>query len=116
MEENPETKYINAIGRSENRMVDDDEEHRFETAGVDFDREYKPSTAALPQQKFEFSVKSWMTPLIQAPGVIPQIILSLCTVSIATCNKLFENTMPFMGTRTNLEFWEPSIQKISLGS
>jgi hypothetical protein len=54
MEENPETKSINAIGRSENRMVDDDEEHRFETAGVDFDREYKPSTAAPPQQNSGF--------------------------------------------------------------
>jgi hypothetical protein len=38
----------------ENRMVDDDEEHRFETAGVDFDREYKPSTAAPPQQNLGF--------------------------------------------------------------
>ncbi len=38
-----------------------------------------------------------MTPLIQAPRVIPQIILSLCTVSIATCNKLFENMTLFNG-------------------
>ena len=38
-----------------------------------------------------------MTPLIQAPSVIPQIILSLCTVSIATCNKLFENMTLFNG-------------------
>ncbi len=38
-----------------------------------------------------------MTPLIQAPSVVPQLILSLCTVSIATCNKLFENMMPFYG-------------------
>jgi hypothetical protein len=38
-----------------------------------------------------------MTPLIQAPSVIPQIILSLCTMSIATCNKLFENMMLFNG-------------------
>jgi hypothetical protein len=38
-----------------------------------------------------------MTPLIQAPSVIPQLILSLWTVSIATCNKLFENMMPFYG-------------------
>jgi hypothetical protein len=45
-----------------------------------------------------------MTSLIQAQSVIPQIILSLSTVSIATCNKLFENMTPFMGTRTNLEF------------
>jgi RNase H-like domain found in reverse transcriptase len=38
-----------------------------------------------------------MTPLIQAPSVIPQIILSLCTVLIATCNKLFENMTLFNG-------------------
>jgi len=40
-----------------------------------------------------------MTPLIQAPSVIPQLILSLCTVSIATCNKLFENMTPFYGDK-----------------
>ncbi len=38
-----------------------------------------------------------MTPLIQALSVIPQLILSVCTVSIATCNKLFENMPPFYG-------------------
>jgi hypothetical protein len=38
-----------------------------------------------------------MTPLIQAPSVIPQLILSLCTVSIATCNELFENMTLFNG-------------------
>jgi hypothetical protein len=38
-----------------------------------------------------------MTPLIQAPSIIPQIILSLCTVSIATCYKLFEKMTPFYG-------------------
>jgi hypothetical protein len=38
-----------------------------------------------------------MTPLIQAPNVIPQLILGLCTVFIATCNKLFENMTPFYG-------------------
>jgi hypothetical protein len=38
-----------------------------------------------------------MTPLIQAPSIIPQLILSLCTMSIATCNKLFENMMLFNG-------------------
>ncbi len=54
MEENPETKSINVIGRSENRMVDNDEEHRFEAAGVNVDREYKPRTAALPQQNLGF--------------------------------------------------------------
>jgi hypothetical protein len=38
-----------------------------------------------------------MAPLIQAPSIIPQLILSLCTVSIATCNKLFENMTLFNG-------------------
>jgi hypothetical protein len=38
-----------------------------------------------------------MTPLIQAPSVIPQLTLSLCAVSIATCNKLFENMRLFNG-------------------
>jgi hypothetical protein len=33
--------------------------------------------------------------LIQAPSVIPQLILSLCTISIATCHKLFEIMTPF---------------------
>jgi hypothetical protein len=42
-----------------------------------------------------------MTPLIQAPSVIPQIILSLCTVSIVTCNKLFENMTLFNGDHKN---------------
>jgi hypothetical protein len=40
-----------------------------------------------------------MTPLIQAPSVIPQLILSLCTISIATCNKLFEIMTPFNGVK-----------------
>jgi hypothetical protein len=40
-----------------------------------------------------------MTPLIQAPSVIPQLILSLCTISIATCKKLFEIMTPFNGDK-----------------
>jgi hypothetical protein len=40
-----------------------------------------------------------MTTLIQAPSVIPQLIVSLCTISIATCNKLFEIMMPFNGDK-----------------
>jgi hypothetical protein len=40
-----------------------------------------------------------MTPFIQAPSVIPQFILSLCTISIATCNKLFEIMTPFNGDK-----------------
>jgi len=38
-------------------------------------------------------------PLIQASSVIPQLILSLCTFSIAMCNKLFESMMPFNGDK-----------------
>jgi len=44
-----------------------------------------------------------MTPLIQAPSVIPQLILSLCTISIATCNKLFEIMTPFNGDKIRLD-------------
>jgi hypothetical protein len=40
-----------------------------------------------------------MTPLIQASSVIPRLILSLCTISIATCNKLFEIMTPFNGDK-----------------
>jgi hypothetical protein len=40
-----------------------------------------------------------MTLLIQAPSVIPHLILSLCTISITTCNKLFEIMMPFYGDK-----------------
>jgi len=40
-----------------------------------------------------------MTPLIQAPSIIPQFILSLYTISIATCNKLFEIMTPFNGDK-----------------
>jgi hypothetical protein len=52
--------------------------------------------------KFGFSEKSWMTPLIQAPSIIPRLILSLCTVSVATCNKLLENMTPFYGDKTKI--------------
>jgi hypothetical protein len=34
---------------------------------------------------------------LQAPAVIPQIIMSLCAVSIMTCNKLSEIMMPVHG-------------------
>jgi hypothetical protein len=42
---------------------------------------------------------SLMTPLIQAPSIIPQLIFSLYTILIATCNKLFEIMMPFNGDK-----------------
>jgi len=40
-----------------------------------------------------------MTPLIQTASVILQLILSLCTISITTCNKLFEIMTPFNGDK-----------------
>ncbi len=39
------------------------------------------------------------TTLIQAPSNIPQLILSLCTISIAMCNKCFEIMTPFCGDK-----------------
>jgi hypothetical protein len=42
---------------------------------------------------------SLMTPLIQAQSVIPQLIFSLCTISIPTYNKLFEIMTPFNGDK-----------------
>jgi hypothetical protein len=38
-----------------------------------------------------------MEPLRQAPAVIPQLIMSMCAVSIMTYNKLSEITTPFYG-------------------
>ncbi len=38
-----------------------------------------------------------MEPLLQAPAVIPQLIMSLCGVSIVTYNNLSEIMMPFNG-------------------
>jgi hypothetical protein len=38
-----------------------------------------------------------MEPLHQAPSIIPQIIMSLCAVSIMTYNKLSEIMLPFHG-------------------
>jgi hypothetical protein len=38
-----------------------------------------------------------MEPLCQALAVIPLFIMSLCTISIATCNKICEIMTPFYG-------------------
>jgi hypothetical protein len=46
-----------------------------------------------------FLVLSLMEPLHQATFVILQIIMSLRTVSIGTCNKLCEIMMPFHGQK-----------------
>ena len=40
---------------------------------------------------------SLMEPLRQAPQVIPQLILSLCAISVVTFNKLSEVMTPFYG-------------------
>jgi hypothetical protein len=42
---------------------------------------------------------SIMDPLMNAPSVIPQLILNLCTISIATCNKIFNLMTPFNGEK-----------------
>jgi len=36
---------------------------------------------------------------MNAPSVIPQLILNLCTISIAMCNKFFNQMTPFNGDR-----------------
>jgi hypothetical protein len=48
-------------------------------------------------QRPGFSIRSLTAPLIQAPSVIPQLIPSLCSVSITTCNKLFKIMILLMG-------------------
>jgi len=40
-----------------------------------------------------------MVPLMNAPSVIPQLILNLCTISIATCNKFLNQMTPFNGDK-----------------
>ncbi len=44
---------------------------------------------------------SLMEPLRQVPLVIPQLILSFCTISIVTFNKLSEIMTPFYGGNKN---------------
>jgi hypothetical protein len=56
-----------------------------------------------------------MTPLIQAPSIIPQLILSLCTISIATCNKLFEINSLLIGIKLDLDYWSKWEIKLSRG-
>jgi hypothetical protein len=36
---------------------------------------------------------------MNAPSVIPQLNLNLCTISITTCNKFFDRMTPFNGDR-----------------
>jgi hypothetical protein len=36
---------------------------------------------------------------MNAPSVIPQLILNLCTISLAMCNKFFDQMTPFNGDR-----------------
>jgi hypothetical protein len=47
-------------------------------------------------------MKSIMTPLMNAPSAIPQLILNLCTISITTCNKIFNLMTSFNGDKIRL--------------
>ncbi len=40
-----------------------------------------------------------MAHLMNTPSVIPQLILNLCTISIATCNKVLNQITPFNGDK-----------------
>jgi hypothetical protein len=40
-----------------------------------------------------------MANLMNAPSVIPQLILNLCTISIARCNNFFNQMTPFNGDK-----------------
>ncbi len=40
-----------------------------------------------------------MAPLMNDPSVIQQLILNLCTISIAMCNKFFDRMTPFNGDK-----------------
>jgi Retroviral aspartyl protease len=46
-----------------------------------------------------FFVKSIMAPLTNAPSIILQLILNLCKISIATCNKFLNQMTPFNGDK-----------------
>jgi hypothetical protein len=48
-----------------------------------------------------FSIMSLIEPLSQAPQVIPQLIMSLCAISIVTFNKRSEVMTPFYGGNKN---------------
>jgi hypothetical protein len=43
-----------------------------------------------------------IAPLIHAPSVIPQLILNLCAVSIATGKTFFNQMIPFNGDKIRL--------------
>jgi hypothetical protein len=52
-------------------------------------------------QPFPSNIRVFSKELDDSPhSSSPQLILSLCTVSIAFCNKLFENMMPFYGDKS----------------
>jgi hypothetical protein len=42
---------------------------------------------------------SIMAPFINAPSVIPQLMLNLCAISIATCNKFLNQMTHFNGDK-----------------
>jgi hypothetical protein len=62
-----------------------------------------------------FSLKSIMTALMNA-SVIPQLILSLCTISIMTCNNFFNQMTPFNGNKVRPRVTARAGGKTFLGS
>ncbi len=63
-----------------------------------------------------FSVLSLMEPLLRAPAVIPQLIMSLCAVSIVTYDKLSEIMTPFHGGKKhNLGSMSPQEKQVLTG-
>jgi hypothetical protein len=68
----------------------------------------------MPTDKLkQFFRQSLMEPLHQAPAIIPQLIMSLCTFSIATCNKLCEIMTLFMGTYSIKDLRNNQHQKLT---
>jgi hypothetical protein len=96
MEENSDPKSVSAIGSSEDRFQDHYEVlTQPELILIEIiNQEPQP----FPSKIKGFSIELDNSP--QAPSDIPQLILSLCTVSIATCNKLLENMTHFYGDKS----------------
>ncbi len=60
-----------------------------------------------------FSFMSLKNLLIQTPSIIPQLILSLCTISITTCNKLLKSWCLSMGTKLDQDSQLEQVIKLS---
>jgi hypothetical protein len=57
-----------------------------------------------------------MTPLMQASSVITQLMLNLCTISITTCNKFFNQMTPFKGDKVRPRVTARAGEKLFHGS